>query len=58
MDLIVYFQLLVPVIIVVIGFFGALKISVVRNSERIDSLKDDITEIKSDVKYIKREMIK
>ena len=58
MTLVVYLQILVPVLVVVIGFFGALKISVVRNSERIDSIKSDIAEIKSDVKYIKREMIK
>ena len=58
MTLVVYLQILVPVLVVVIGFFGALKISVVKNSERIDSIKSDIAEIKSDVKYIKREMIK
>ena len=58
MTLVVYLQILVPVLVVVIGFFGALKISVVRNSERIDSIKSDIAEIKSDVKYIKRGMIK
>ena len=58
MTLVVYLQILVPVLVVVIGFFGALKISVVRNTERIDSIKSDIAEIKSDVKYIKREMIK
>jgi len=58
MTLVVYLQILVPVLVVVIGFFGALKISVVKNSERIDSIKSDIAEIKSDVKYIKRGMIK
>jgi len=57
MTAIQYLQVILPVLIVVVGFFGALKISTVKNSERIDSMKGDITEIKSDVKYIKQQMI-
>ena len=40
--------------IMVVGTYIALKIDVTRNQEKIAGLKDDTTEIKADVKELKK----
>jgi len=49
-------SIIIPVFMV-IGSYIALKIDVTRNQERISGLKEDITEIKTDVKDVKQHLI-
>jgi len=52
MTVVSYLQIFIPVLVLIVGFFGALKISITRNQEKIIALQDDITEIKNNVKDI------